>query len=345
MTAFDPARLLLCSVSAIALLMAACSEPVGEIEMPAPSPEISEAEQRLAEAAVSEAAMLPEPLVPALVPQGQRTTDVLRCLHASNTTIISAHRGGVEEGFPENAIESAANTLAQGPMILELDLRQTADGVIVLMHDEDLERTTTGTGNVSEITFAELSQYQLVDNEGNVTDFRAPSLSEALNWARGRALVQLDVKRSVPLEDVVAVILENDAVGYSAVITYTLEDALRVAEASDEVVISVEITDQERLDALAEAGVDSGRLMAWTGVHEAPTPDTWDMVSAAGIPVAFGALWYIDRDVMESGDNSIYREIADGGVTVIATDLHWTAYEALEERQDTVAAFRACTQQ
>lgn len=342
MPVLDSARFLMLGSSAIALLIAACAEPVGEIETPERSEIASEAEMRLAEA-VQEETSLPEPLVPAVVTEGQRTTDVLRCLRDRDATIISAHRAGVEPGFPENAIESAANTLAQGPLILELDLRRTADGVIVLMHDETLDRTTTGTGDISEMSFADLAAFQLVDNEGEVTPYRIPSLSEVLNWARGRALVQLDVKRTVPVEEVVAAIVENDAVAYSAVITYTLEDALRAAAADENVVISIEITDQERLDALLEAGVDRSRLMAWTGVHREPVPEIWDLVTAADIPVAFGALWYIDRDVLESGDTSIYREIADGGVTVIASDLHWTVYGALEERQDSVAAFRACT--
>ncbi|KPP81545.1 MAG: glycerophosphoryl diester phosphodiesterase [Oceanicaulis sp. HLUCCA04] len=338
----DSARFLMLASPAVALLIAACSEPVGEIEIPERSEVASEAEMRLAEAVQAETS-LPEPLVPAMVAEGQRTTDVLRCLRDRDATIVSAHRGGVEPGFPENAIESAANTLAQGPLILELDLRRTADGVIVLMHDETLDRTTTGTGDISQMSFADLAQFQLVDNEGEVTPYRIPSLSEVLNWARGRALVQLDVKRTVPVEEVVASIVENDAVAYSAVITYTLEDALRAAAADENVIISIEITDQERLDALQAAGVDRSRLMAWTGVHREPVPEIWDLVAAADIPVAFGALWYIDSAVLESGDTSIYREIADGGVTVIASDLHWTAYEALEERQDTVAAFQACT--
>ncbi len=334
----DPARLLFPAPLAIALLLAGCGEPVGEIEMPA------DTSQAMAEAPAVQPAgfTLPEPLVAAIVPEGQRTTDVLRCLRDRDATIISAHRGGVEEGFPENAIETAANTLSQGPMILELDLRRTSDGVIVLMHDETLERTTTGAGNVSDMTFAELSALQLIDNQGNTTAFRAPSLAEVLNWARGRALVQLDVKRTVPVEDVVAEVVANDALSYAAVITYSVEDAIRAAQADENVVISIQITEQEHLDALLAAGIDPARLMAWTGVHREPRPDIWEMVAAADIPIAFGALWYIDRDVMESGDASIYREIAEGGVTVIATDIHWTAYEALEERQNTAEAFRAC---
>lgn len=287
-------------------------------------------------------AALPEPLIAADVPAGQIIPDVLRCLRDSNTALISAHRGGWAPGYPENALETIAHTLSRGPLIIEMDIRRTADGVLVVLHDETLERTTTGTGNISELTLEEIRHLNLVDAEGTVTDFRIPLLSEVLDWARGRALLQLDVKSSVPIEEVVAAVAAQDAVGYSAVVSYTLEDALRAAEADPHVALSIEITDQARLDALMAAGVSPGRIMAWSGVHPAPVPEIWTMLHAAGIPAAFGALWYIDGAVLETGDASIYANIADGGVAVIATDLHWTAYETLAGRQDTEAAYRAC---
>jgi len=343
MRAPDPAHLKLLAVSAFALLLAACPEPVGEIEAPAPSASISEAEQRLAEAVQADDGSLPEPSVAAIAPEGQAIPDVLRCLMERDTTLVSAHRGGVEPGFPEHAIETFANTLASGPMLLEMDVRRTADGVLVMMHDESLDRTTTGTGNISDLTFAELTAFQLVDDEGTVTPYRIPSLSEVLNWARGRAFVQLDLKRTVPVEALVDAIVSNDALSYSMVITYTAEDALRAAAAHDDVVISIQLTDQERLDELTQAGIDPARLVGWTGVQRELDPAVWSHLIAAGIPPVTGTLWHIDSAVLESGDVSIYRGFADGGVAMIASDLHWTVYEALEERQNTVAAFQACT--
>lgn len=285
---------------------------------------------------------LPEPLIAAVVPAGQVIPDVLRCMRDRNTALVSAHRGGWGPGYPENALETIAHTLSRGPMIIEIDVRRTADGVLVVLHDDTLERTTTGTGNIGEMTLEEIGHLKLVDEEGMVTEFRIPLLSEVLDWARGRALLQLDVKSSVPVEDVVAAVAAQDAIGYSAVISYTLDNALQSAEADPRVALSIEITDHERLDALIAAGVAPGRIMAWSGVHPAPVPEIWNMLHAAQIPAAFGALWYIDAAVLETGDASIYAEIADGGVAVIATDLHWTAYEALAQRQDTVAAYRAC---
>ncbi|MGP1274609.1 MAG: glycerophosphodiester phosphodiesterase family protein [Caulobacterales bacterium] len=346
MQRFPRLRLDLLAACSMAAFLSACSEPVGEIESPEPPAQISEAEQRLAEVTqIAEQGALPEPLVAAVTPEGQYIPDVLRCLMDRDTTLISAHRGGVEPGFPEHAIETFANTLSGGPMLLEMDVRRTADGVLVMMHDESLERTTTGTGNVEDLTFAELTGLQLVDNEGEVTNYRIPSLSEVLNWARGRAYVQLDLKRTVPVEELVEAIVAHDALGYAMVITYTEEDALRAAQANGDVVVSIQLTEPERLAALSAAGVNTERLVGWMGVQRELDPSVWSHLDDAGIPPVAGTLWHLDGAVLESGDSTIYRDFAEAGVAMIATDLHWTAYEALEERQDTVAAFRACTQQ
>ena len=74
------------------------------------------------------------------------------CLRESGRTIVAAHRGGPSAGFPENAVLTFENTLRQVPAVLELDIARTRDGVLVLMHDETVDRTTTGTGRVGDLT-------------------------------------------------------------------------------------------------------------------------------------------------------------------------------------------------
>ena len=81
----------------------------------------------------------------------------------------------------------------------EIDPRLTKDGVIVLMHDETIDRTTTGKGKVSDYTYAELQQFNLVDRNGNVTAFKIPTLKECLEWSKGKTILNLDIK-DVPLE-------------------------------------------------------------------------------------------------------------------------------------------------
>ncbi len=89
-----------------------------------------------------------------------------------STPIISGHRGGMIKGFPENSIETFENTLRNSPAFFEIDPRLTKDSVAVLMHDATLERTTTGTGKVSDYTYAELQKFRLKDPQGNPTAAR-----------------------------------------------------------------------------------------------------------------------------------------------------------------------------
>lgn len=63
--------------------------------------------------------------------------------------------------------------------MLEIDVWPTKDGELVLMHDATIDRTTTGSGKVSDLTYAELQQYYLKDANGKATNHRIPTLREA----------------------------------------------------------------------------------------------------------------------------------------------------------------------
>jgi glycerophosphoryl diester phosphodiesterase len=70
---------------------------------------------------------------------------------------VVAHRGGAALA-PENTLEALRRAKALGVDVLEMDLRFTADGEIVLMHDATVDRTTNGKGRVANLTFAELQK-------------------------------------------------------------------------------------------------------------------------------------------------------------------------------------------
>ncbi|MFQ5569800.1 MAG: glycerophosphodiester phosphodiesterase family protein, partial [Rhodothermales bacterium] len=101
--------------------------------------------------------------------------------------LVSAHRGGPMPAYPENALETFEHTLRYTPALIECDVRMTRDSVLVLMHDDTLDRTTTGRGAVAAHRFADLRTLLLVDNLGIRTPFRIPTLDETLAWAEGRA--------------------------------------------------------------------------------------------------------------------------------------------------------------
>lgn len=73
-------------------------------------------------------------------------------------TKIYGHRGAKGE-YPENTLLSFEKAIEQGVDGLELDVQLTKDGELVVIHDETLDRTTTGTGNIKDVTLEEMKQY------------------------------------------------------------------------------------------------------------------------------------------------------------------------------------------
>lgn len=108
--------------------------------------------------------------------------------------IISAHRGGMLPGYPENCIESCEKTLAYLPSFFEIDPRLTKDSVMILMHDADITRTTNGEGLVSDYTYEELQQFKLRDNDGNITPYKIPTIVEMFEWGKDKTVFNLDNK-------------------------------------------------------------------------------------------------------------------------------------------------------
>lgn len=119
--------------------------------------------------------------------------------------VAVGHRGTVKFA-PENTIAAFVKAVELGADLVEMDVRQTKDGELVIMHDGNIARTTTGRGNVGEMTLAEIKSYDA--GEKFNTRFRgekAPAFAEAVNAVKGRALPDIDFKSGDPQKLVDAV--------------------------------------------------------------------------------------------------------------------------------------------
>jgi glycerophosphoryl diester phosphodiesterase len=93
---------------------------------------------------------------------------------------IFAHRGATDR-FNESTLTSYKIASKDHVDALELDLRMTKDGKLIVMHDETIDRTTNGTGKVSELTLEEIKSYHTVGKyNGKVTTEEIPTLEEVL---------------------------------------------------------------------------------------------------------------------------------------------------------------------
>ena len=102
-----------------------------------------------------------------------------------------AHRADWRN-FPENSLEAVQSSIDMGVDMLELDVQRTKDGVLMLMHDHNLDRMTTGSGNIAETTWEEISKLKLKDHQGNVTPYKVPTLEQVLLACKGKIMINLD---------------------------------------------------------------------------------------------------------------------------------------------------------
>ncbi|WP_295842761.1 glycerophosphodiester phosphodiesterase family protein [uncultured Xanthomonas sp.] len=130
---------------------------------------------------------------------------------------VVAHRGchnpAPAHGFPghapENSLLGLERCVALGVDMLETDIRRAGDGTLVMFHDATVDRTTDGTGKVAELTWPQLSRLRLRDDEGGadapLTDQHPLTLQQMLAAAKGRIMLNLDVKAPIYAEVVEAV--------------------------------------------------------------------------------------------------------------------------------------------
>lgn len=242
--------------------------------------------------------------------------------------LVSAHRGGPYPGFPENAIETFENVLEYTPAIIELDVAMTQDSVLVLMHDDDLDRTTNGTGKVNEVTYEYIQTLFLEDNEGKLTEFKVPTLEEALIWSKGKALLTVDIKRSVPFEKVVEEVRKTESEAFAALISYTFPAAKKLNILAPELMLSVTIRNEEEIKRLEETGIPWDRVIAFTGVAERPKSFN-EALHEKGVFTILGTLGNLDRSALARGDE-LYLNFVKNGADILATDRPIEAAKAIQ---------------
>lgn len=232
--------------------------------------------------------------------------------------MVSAHRGGPYPGFPENAIETFANVVKYTPSIIELDVAMTKDGVLVLMHDDKLDRTTTGKGLVSDAIYAEIQELFLKDEDGKVTEFKVPTLEEALIWSKGKALLTVDIKQSVPYEKIIEVVRETESEAHAALITYSFAAAKKLHYMAPELMLSVTIRNMEEIQRMEQSGIPWTRVIAFTGVAERPQEFN-RALHEKGVFTILGVLGNLDQSAVARGDQ-IYASFVQKGADILATD-------------------------
>jgi glycerophosphoryl diester phosphodiesterase len=122
-----------------------------------------------------------------------RVDTLLQKLHDpnGNYVFVAAHRGDWRNA-PENSLPAIENAIKMGVDIVELDVQRTKDGHFILMHDETLDRTTTGKGKIPDWALDSIQTLRLKNGCAIKTKEKVPTLEEALLLMKGRVLINLD---------------------------------------------------------------------------------------------------------------------------------------------------------
>lgn len=235
--------------------------------------------------------------------------------------LVSAHRGGKGYvGYPENCLETMQYVKKHIPNALfEIDVAKSKDGVLLLMHDNALDRTSTGSGRVDQNNWEALSKLKLKDNFDSIVDFKIPLFKDVLDWAKkDNAILTVDIKRSVDPEEVLHFIEENDALNQSVIITYSMETAQKLYKLNPKVVLSVSIRNMEEFNRAANSGIPWKNMVAFTGT-KLSDPSLYNKLHKKGVMCMLGTLGNLDRQAAAKGDH-LYKEWAKLGIDIFAAD-------------------------
>lgn len=133
-----------------------------------------------------------------------------------------AHRG-YSARYPENTLLAFAKAIEAGADMIELDLHFSHDGELVVIHDDKINRTSDGRGNVADLTLTELRKYNYNNRMTNCGFAGIPTLAEVIELVDSRVLLNIEIKKHP---------------GEKAGIEKKLVDLLREKDFVDHVIVS-----------------------------------------------------------------------------------------------------------
>ena len=246
--------------------------------------------------------------------------------------LLSAHRGGKLVGYPENSIVGFENVLRHTHAFFEIDPRLTKDSVIVLMHDKTLDRTTTGSGKVSDHTLAELKRLRLKDDQGNVTEYQIPTLKEALDWSLGKTVLNLD-KKDVPLSLTVKKLMEWHMDGHVMLTVHSAEEARFYLDHSQEFMFSAFIRNKEEYEDYARLKIPWDHMIAYVGSLDKPeTKELYALLNGKGVMCMVSAAPTYDKEPSKESRRTKYQQVIENGADILESDRPIEVSRALDQK-------------
>ena len=221
-------------------------------------------------------------------------------LPAQNRLVVAISHRGEHLHHPENTMPAFEEAVRVGADYFEADVRTTSDGKLVLMHDAQVNRTTNGKGEVAKMTFDEI---RALDAGGGA---KVPTFDEALDYARGKINIYVDVKQ-VAAKELVQHIVDHGMADH--VVIYSGRIAKEVQELNPDLKIMPEAGQAEQAQRIVD--MLHPKVLAFDAGDFKP--------EVIAIAKKANALIYVDR--LGPADNpQTWQEAIDAGADGIQTD-------------------------
>lgn len=232
---------------------------------------------------------------------------------AQAEVIVAAHRGQTGSKLPENTLAAFRDAIARKVAVIEVDLRQTSDGAIVIMHDPTLDRTTNGSGPVTAMTLAQVKTLDAGDGE------RVPTFDEVLaliSPSETRLLLDLKSTGDLPPARVLAAARAQHAETHLIIGARSARDVRGYRALSPGIPILAFMPGPGDVDAFAKASANAARLWPRWMLHDDQARALVAQVHGAGL-----TLW-VTADAPGNAEeaDAFFRRLIALGVDVILTD-------------------------
>lgn len=268
------------------------------------------------------------------VAQSRPVDPIIRQLHdpKSNQVLVVAHRGDWRDQ-PENSVRAIESAIAMGVDVVEIDLKKTKDGVLILMHDETIDRTTSGHGKPADYTWAELQKLTLRNGHGGPTRQRIPTFEDCMNTAKGRVMINID-KGYDYYKDVYDVLVKTGTVDHAIIKSYKTYEEVK-AENGDLLggkLAYMPIINMGKANARAsiQSYETNLRPVAYElnfSTDSALVNSNYQTIPQTGSKLWLNSLWASqdaghddERSVEEGKPNDGWGWLVDHGATMIQTD-------------------------